>query len=72
MISGAQVRAARALLGWDVRGLSRRAVVSIRTVNAIEGSYGVSSINHRQQASIPRLRGSNLQTGMRPGYDCIQ
>jgi hypothetical protein len=33
--SGAQIRAARALLSWTVRDLARRAVVSITAVNLI-------------------------------------
>src|ERR1700730_15398442 len=43
MISGAQVRAARAMLGWTTRELARRAVVSIATVNLIEGAEGLPS-----------------------------
>jgi len=38
MITGAQIRAARGLLGWTVRNLARRAIVSIATVNMIEGA----------------------------------
>jgi transcriptional regulator with XRE-family HTH domain len=38
MISGAQVRAARALLDWTVRDLARLAIVSVATVNTIEES----------------------------------
>jgi transcriptional regulator with XRE-family HTH domain len=43
MISGAQVRAARALLGWTVRDLARHAIVSITAVNLIEGATGLPS-----------------------------
>jgi len=35
-ITGPQFRAARAMLGWTVRELARRSVVSIATINAIE------------------------------------
>jgi transcriptional regulator with XRE-family HTH domain len=52
LISGAQVRAARALLGWDVRELARRATVSIRTINDIEGSHGLTTISIKQLAAI--------------------
>jgi transcriptional regulator with XRE-family HTH domain len=38
MISGAQVRAARAFLDWTVRDLARLAIVSIAAVNTIEES----------------------------------
>jgi transcriptional regulator with XRE-family HTH domain len=43
MVSGAQIRAARALLGWTARDLARQAVVSISTVNLIEGAHGLPS-----------------------------
>ena len=42
-ISGAQVRAARGLLGWTVRDLARRAIVSIANVHTIEESRPVPS-----------------------------
>jgi len=35
-ITGPQFRAARAMLGWTVRELARRAIVSVATINAIE------------------------------------
>jgi transcriptional regulator with XRE-family HTH domain len=37
-ISGAQVRAARALLGWTVHELAHRSIVSIVTIHEIEES----------------------------------
>jgi transcriptional regulator with XRE-family HTH domain len=42
-ISGAQVRAARGLLGWTVRELARRAIVSIASVHAIEEAQRLPS-----------------------------
>ena len=42
-ISGAQVRAARGLLGWTVRDLVRRAIVSIANVHTIEEAGHVPS-----------------------------
>ena len=45
-IVGPQFRAARAMLGWTVRELARRSVVSIATINAIEDTDVPSS--HRQ------------------------
>jgi transcriptional regulator with XRE-family HTH domain len=42
-ISGAQVRAARGLLGWTVRDLARRAIVSIANVHRIEDSQRLPS-----------------------------
>ena len=38
MISGAQVRAARALLGWTAKELARKAGVGISTVQRIENA----------------------------------
>ena len=40
MITGAQVRAARSLLGWTAPELAHRAVVSVGIVNLIEGTRG--------------------------------
>jgi hypothetical protein len=42
-ISGAQVRAARGLLGWTVRDLARRAIVSIANVQTIQESQRLPS-----------------------------
>jgi hypothetical protein len=52
MISGAQVRAARALVGWTVHELARRSVVSIGTVHLIEGSDGLPSTSREHLAAI--------------------
>lgn len=52
MISGAQVRAARALVGWTVRELAQRAVVSIATVNMIEDAGGLPSTAAANIAAI--------------------
>ena len=48
LISGAQVRAARALLGWTARDLAHQAVVSVSTVNLIEGATGLPSTTRDQ------------------------
>jgi hypothetical protein len=40
MISGAQIRAARRLLGWNVNELAQRASVGNFTVDQIEGLAG--------------------------------
>ncbi|MGZ8407798.1 MAG: helix-turn-helix domain-containing protein [Caulobacteraceae bacterium] len=40
MISGAQLRAARALLGMDQRELAERAGLSVPTIQRMEGSDG--------------------------------
>jgi hypothetical protein len=51
-ISGLQVRAARALLGWDVRGLAHGSIVSIHNVQAIEGSHSTPSSMANQLAAV--------------------
>jgi transcriptional regulator with XRE-family HTH domain len=52
MISAAQVRATRALLGWTVRELAQRAVVSIPTVNLIEDAHGLPSTIVKQMEAV--------------------
>jgi hypothetical protein len=42
MISGRQIRAARAFLIWDRRDLSRNAVMSLATIEFVESSADVS------------------------------
>jgi hypothetical protein len=43
MISAAQIRAARGLLGWTPRELARRAIVSDATVYALEHVVGLAA-----------------------------
>jgi transcriptional regulator with XRE-family HTH domain len=52
MISGAQIRAARNLMGWTARDLSQRAVVSVSTVNLIENAKGLPSTTREQVAAV--------------------
>ena len=52
MISGAQVRAARALLGWTAKELARKANVGISTVQRIENSAGPPNVQVANLASI--------------------
>jgi hypothetical protein len=42
MISGLQIRAARAFLVWDRRDLSRKAVVSLGTIEQLETGTEIS------------------------------
>ncbi len=51
MISGAQVRAARGLLGWARHELARRAVVSDATAYALENARG-SAVNVDAMAAV--------------------
>jgi transcriptional regulator with XRE-family HTH domain len=43
MISAAQIRAARGLLGWTPRELARRAILSDATVYALEHVVGLAA-----------------------------
>jgi len=52
LISGAQIRAARALLNWTSRDLAQRAVISISTVNLIEGDSGSLSATIGQLKAV--------------------
>lgn len=52
MISGAQIRAARALLGWAARDLARRSVLSVSTANLIEDASGLPSTSQGNVAAI--------------------
>lgn len=45
MITGAQLRAARALLGIDQRGLAALSQLSVPTIQRMEGSEGVIRSN---------------------------
>jgi transcriptional regulator with XRE-family HTH domain len=40
MISGAQIRAARAFLGWTVKELAEKSIVGISTIQRIENAIG--------------------------------
>ena len=51
-VTGPQFRAARAMLGWTVRELARRSVVSVATINAIEDTNIPSSHRHGDLAAI--------------------
>ena len=44
-ITGAQVRMARAFLGWPLAELARRAVVGISTIQAVEENDGPAVIS---------------------------
>ena len=52
LISGTQIRAARDLLGWTVRDLAGRAVVSVSTVNLIENAKGLPSTTRKQVEAV--------------------
>jgi len=52
VISGAQVRAARALLGWTARALALKASVPIFTIEWIEGEGKITGSDRKALASI--------------------
>jgi hypothetical protein len=52
MISGTQVRAARATLGWSVRDLALRSLVGIAAIELIEKREGQTDENQRQLKAI--------------------
>jgi transcriptional regulator with XRE-family HTH domain len=70
VVTGAQIQAARALLRWTARDLARRAVVSVSTVNLIEGADGLPSTTRAQfeavQATLAAA-GIEFQNGDAPG-----
>jgi len=70
LISGAQIRAARALLRWSVRDLARQAVVSIATVNLIEDATGLPSTSRAQVDAVQATlesKGIEFLNGDTPG-----
>jgi hypothetical protein len=52
MISGAQIRAARALLGWSARALAKKAIVPEFTVEWIEGDGKIASKDRDALAAL--------------------
>jgi transcriptional regulator with XRE-family HTH domain len=70
MISGAQVRAARALLGWTAKELARKANVGISTVQRIENAAGPPNVQVANLASIQsalEAAGIEFTNGDAPG-----
>jgi transcriptional regulator with XRE-family HTH domain len=53
MPTGAQIRAARALLAWSANELARRAGVSPRTLRNAEGAEGIPPVQVR---TLDRIR----------------
>ncbi len=60
MITGAQVRAAKALIGWSGNELAERAGVGLSTIRRIEGCDGLL-----EAASIKTLQ--SIQTALEVG-----
>lgn len=62
MLYAAQLRAARALLGWRQEDLARRAKVGLATVQRIEQSDGLAAGNAK---TIWKLQAALEKTGIR-------
>jgi transcriptional regulator with XRE-family HTH domain len=74
MISGAQVRAARGLLGWARHELARRAIVSDATTYALENAKG-SAANVDAMAAVQvtlEAEVSSFSTATRQACGCIR
>ena len=70
MISGGQVRAARALLGWSAKELARKANVGISTVLRIENAAGPPNVQVSNLAAIQatlEAAGIEFTNGDAPG-----
>jgi hypothetical protein len=70
MISGAQVRAARAMVGWTARALAKKAVVPIFTLEWIEGDGKITSSDRKALAAIQselEAAGIEFLSGDAPG-----
>jgi hypothetical protein len=70
MISGAQVRAARAMLGWTARALAKKAVVPIFTLEWIEGEGKITNPDRKALAAIQselEAAGIEFLSGDAPG-----
>ena len=59
MITGAQVRAARALLGWTARSLAKRAIVPEHSLEWIEGD---GNITGKDRVNLDAIRAA-LEAG---------
>lgn len=70
MITGAQIREARALLGWSRSHLARLAKVQLATVQRAEASAGEAAITLAHQSAIRSLleeAGVEFTNGDQPG-----
>jgi transcriptional regulator with XRE-family HTH domain len=75
MISGAQIRAARRLLGWTTRELARRATVSVSTVQLIENAGGSPNASREALAAVQNTleaEGIEFLVGDAPGCGYIR
>jgi transcriptional regulator with XRE-family HTH domain len=69
-ITGPQFRAARAMLGWTVRELARRSILSIPTIHAIEDTNMPSALRRGDLMAIQAALedgGIEFTNGNEPG-----
>ena len=70
MITGAQVRGARAMLAWSARALAMKADVPVFTIEWIEGGGKIASKDRRALAAIQttlEAAGIEFLSGQAPG-----
>ena len=67
MLSSKHIRAARAVLGWGVRDLAKKAGVSVNAVTRLEGGQDVrKSTADKIQATL-EAAGVTFENSKRPG-----
>jgi hypothetical protein len=75
-ISGAQVRAARAMVGWTARALAKKAIVPDLTLEWIEGNGKITGADLKALAEIKATLEAagilNSPTATRPGCGYIR
>jgi transcriptional regulator with XRE-family HTH domain len=70
LLSGAQIRAARALLRWSVEELASRAVLGLNTIKRAEAKEGRTSLTAANELAIRRAfeaAGVEFTNGDLPG-----
>jgi hypothetical protein len=69
-LSGAQIRAARALLRWSVEALARQAFLGLNTIKRAEAKDGITSLTAANELAIRRAfqaAGVEFTNGDQPG-----
>ena len=77
MLTGEQIRAARALARWGQADLARAADVSVETVKRLEKTHGEVRANLKTESAIIRaFEGAgvvfDLFKGLGPGARCVR
>jgi hypothetical protein len=69
-LSGAQIRAARALLRWSAEALARQAFLGLNTIKRAEAKDGITSLTAANELAIRRAfqaAGVEFTNGDQPG-----